>query len=72
MDKEFQQFYGLVKKNTDKLEDQMSNFAELEHEKSLLKRKSAYLQRKLHNMDKIRDIDNTEFKLLKKESEEFR
>ena len=72
MDKEFQQFYGLVKRNTDKLEDQMSNFAELEHEKSLLKRKSAYLQRKLHNMDKIRDIDNTEFKLLKKESEEFR
>ena len=50
----------------------MSNFAELEHEKSLLKRKSAYLQRKLHNMDKVRDIDNTEFKLLKKESEEFR
>ena len=51
----------------------MSSFAELEHEKSLLKRKSANLQRKLNNMDKIMDIDKiTEFNLLKKEVEEFR
>ena len=35
----------------------MSNFAELEHEKSLLQRKSVYLQRKRNKMDKIMDID---------------
>ena len=51
----------------------MSNFAELEHEKSLLKRKSAYLQRKLNNMDKLMDIDkHTELNLLRNEVEEFR
>ena len=51
----------------------MSNFAELEHEKTLLKRKLAYLQRKLNNMDKIKDIDkHTEFNLIRKEVEKFR
>ena len=43
IDEECLQLYRLVKKTTDKLENQMSIFAELEHEKSLLKRKSAYL-----------------------------
>ena len=56
IDEDCLQLYGLVKK-TDKLENQMSNFAELEHEKSLLQRKSVYLQRKRNKMDKIMDID---------------
>ena len=43
IDEECLQLYRLVKKTTDKLDNQMSNFAELEHKKSLLKRKSAYL-----------------------------
>ena len=43
IDEDCLQLYGLVKK-TDKLENQMSNFAELEHEKSLLQRKSVYLK----------------------------
>ena len=56
IDEDCLQLYGLVKK-TDKLENQMSHFAELEHEKSLLQRKSVYLQRKRNKMDKIMDID---------------
>ena len=44
IDEDCLQLHGLVKKTTDKLENQMSNFAELEHEKSLLQRKSVYLK----------------------------
>ena len=57
IDEDCLQLYGLVKKTTDKLENQMSNSAELEHEKSLLQRKYVYLQRKRNKMDKIMDIN---------------
>ena len=57
IDEDCLQLYGLVKKTTDKLENQMSNSAELDHEKSLLQRKYVYLQRKRNKMDKIMDIN---------------
>ena len=65
--------YGLIRKTTYKHENHICNFATLEHEKSLFKRKLTNLQRKRNSISKIMDIDNCkEFSLLKKEFEEFR
>ena len=52
------QLYGLLKKKTDKLENQMSNFAELEHDRSLLKRKPAYRQGNLTIWTKLWILTN--------------
>ena len=43
---------GLVKKTTERLENQIANLAESEH----VKRKTANVKRKLNNMSQIIDI----------------
>ena len=64
------QLHGLVKKTTEKLENQISNFAELEPEKPL-HINPANIKCKLENMAKwwiLRNLKN-EFNLLKKRSQ---
>ena len=62
IDEEILQLYGLVEKATEKLMNQISNFEELEFDKSV----------KIDNMDQIMDIVKpNKFNFLKKEVEEF-
>ena len=62
IDEESLQLYGLVEKATEKLMNQISNFEELEFDKSV----------KIDNMDQIMDIVKpNKFNFLKKEVEEF-
>ena len=62
----------ISQKTTDKLENKISNFAELEHEKSLLKRNQRIFKANLMISAELWIMTNRESNLLRKEVEEYR
>ena len=59
-----------MQKLTEKLENQINNFAELQ--KEIFKHKSAYVKRKLNIMDQVMDIEKlNEFNWLNRKTQEL-